>query len=61
MIDTDMKYSVENHLKSSGVSQALDYDLWAKNKIKTALDAANAEPEKRIPQEKLWVKYGLEY
>jgi hypothetical protein len=36
------------------------YVAWCDAKIVCALEAAEARPEKRIPQRKIWKKFGLE-
>jgi hypothetical protein len=42
-------------------SQNPEYLAWKAAKIKQALTSAKASPEKRIPQRKIWKKFGLEY
>ena len=37
------------------------YDAWAKAKIEKALDEAKRHPERRIPLDKVWKKFGLEH
>lgn len=37
------------------------YDAWAKAKIEKALDEAKQYPERRIPLDKVWKKFGLEH
>lgn len=37
------------------------YDAWAKAKIEKALEEAKRHPERRIPLDKVWKKFGLEH
>ena len=48
----------EEHLKP-GSSDDLGYLDWKKAKIERALKAAKDRPERRIPQEEIWKKFGL--
>jgi hypothetical protein len=36
------------------------YLAWRDRKVTAALDAAQAHPERRIPQSEVWKKFGLE-
>ncbi len=37
------------------------YQAWTKEKIEKSLAEAKAHPEQRIPQRRIWEKFGLEY
>ena len=53
--------NVNDFLRPAAPSQDPAYLAWRDAKIKRALAAAEAAPEKSIPQRQVWKKFGLEY
>jgi hypothetical protein len=51
----------EGSVAADLISTDRDYEAWAKAKIEKALDEAKQYPERRIPLDKVWKKFGLEH
>lgn len=52
---------VQDFLRSCEPSQDPEYLAWREAKIRNALAADLAEPDKAIAQHEIWKKFGLEY
>ena len=52
---------IHDFLRPCAPSRDPAYLAWREAKIRSALAADLSEPEKAIPLEKIWKKYGLEY
>jgi hypothetical protein len=62
MSDLDMRQDgPEDMIRPAEPSRDPEYLAWREAKIRGALEAARAAPERSVPQREVWKKFGLEY